>query len=422
MKSASHYPGSLEGAVPLWNRVHHLSVPKRREIIKEGLLGLPEALKRHDKRGLMLATADFLSSPKEAERAIGWMGAALKIQDSAHQDSAQWSRLCAAFVSITQSFFANAGNAGAWVYFESCRDSIASQNPTTLQFPVGDVGRMPVPKRCNRGSYVLQDVLLPRFALEFVGPRGTLSSSDQLVRFRRRREVPLSEHHCIFGNFDTWCIAGHEDDELLGRGAVPAGSLFQRDSINIGVICNWVKVIPGGYITTISVEVDPYSSRIVTIRRIEKIPLELLLRIHPRYHDWLDEAVGGELGKQNASWDTGDNPGVNELSARNAATLETHFPEAYDRLLRQTKRHYPTALRWFAVFRAVAECKTRTRAANALRYSKRNVTLILRNLEACLGNSVVWSDDEGRREWRLTELGEALNNWLKHHHASILPA
>jgi DNA-binding transcriptional LysR family regulator len=67
--------------------------------------------------------------------------------------------------------------------------------------------------------------------------------------------------------------------------------------------------------------------------------------------------------------------------------------------------------RWLKLFRAVVEHRNRLAVANSVGYSESNVTVLLRELKECIGDNVVVRNHNG--EWQLTDLGTALDEWIK---------
>lgn len=386
----------LDGPPRVWQRVAELHARRaRREVIYDNVLRAhlpPDVL---DRRGLLLWTGEqFARGP---EYAADWIADGLSLRGLEH-----WRRLRAACAAVTASFFADAADGCAWVYYESCRDPVAKQGAGVTQHHWGSDWSLPPLTPRRRGSYSFASgargaaaVDVPLDALRFAGANGRASPSERLVRFGRARGVPASG--LPPGVFETWCLADPVDDrQCVDGGRIPAGRALQvNPDVNIGRLFNWVKVDAGGRLSAFSLEAHPGTAQPVSARRC-LVPLELLLRIHPRYENWLARA----------------------LDSSPPSAWEENYPEphaAVSVLLRGSAGSRRRALRHLRVLRAVAEGGSLGAAARLLDWEGQGrggderhsqVRYHLDRLSYLLGVQLRAAGGE------LSASGEALRDWL----------
>ncbi|WP_161603369.1 hypothetical protein [Blastopirellula marina] len=280
----------METPRPLWERLGELHGHNEKRIyVQEKLLGElapPEVL---DRSGTLLTTANKLMS--DSSFAVEWLAEGLALRQKEH-----WRKLRSACVTALRQICARKGDAAAWVRFESCRDPITIQAPGLKNLPWETSWELPQATG-TAGDFHFQsfnlaasDVSFSRQTLRFLDAEQKPAS--RLVHLARLRGL-MSPNGPITGLFETWCAADPSDDKhCVEAGWVPAGyPLRVADQINTGLLIDLVCLDASGNADALTLELHPETSEIVSIRRA-RVPMELLLRSHPRYHDCLRRILG----------------------------------------------------------------------------------------------------------------------------------
>lgn len=285
----------METPRPLWERLQELHGHHEKRIrIQEKPLGDLAPYGILDRSGVLLTAADQLAG--DSDFAVEWLAEGLALRQKEH-----WHKLRPACINALRQICTGKGDAVAWVRFESCRDPITIQAPglknlhweTSWKLPraTGTAGNF----HFQSFNEAASDITFSRRSLRFLNAEGNPAS--RLVHLSRLRGL-TGPTGPITGLFETWCAADPVDDQdCVEAGWVPAGyPLRIADQINTGLLIDLVCLDASGKVDALTLELHPETSEIVSIRRA-RVPMEFLLRSHPRYHDCLRRILGEEPGQ-----------------------------------------------------------------------------------------------------------------------------
>lgn len=250
------------------------------EIVPSGVL---------DRGGCLVSTAERLAHAPHF--AVAWLAEGLGLGDKEH-----WRKLRPSCIQAVRQLFAGKSNLAAWIHFQTSRAPITVQAPEMLNRELGTTWDVPGVKG-TRGNYrfrsinrAASEIALPLRSLEFVNAEGM--PGTRLVQIARTRDLTAPTGY-ISGVFDTWCVADpHDDQQSVAAGWVPAGyPLRIENEVNTGMLMDFVCLHLTGEADALTLELHPHTAQLVSVRRA-RVPLELLLRCHQRYHDCLRQAIG----------------------------------------------------------------------------------------------------------------------------------
>lgn len=250
------------------------------EIVPSGVL---------DRGGCLVSTAERLAHAPHF--AVEWLAEGLGLDDKEH-----WRKLRPSCIQAVRQLFSGKSDLAAWVHFQSARTPLTVQVPDMHNRELATTWDVPGVKG-TRGNYRFRsinpgtsEIALPLRSLAFVNAEG--KPGTRLVHIARTRDL-IAPKGYFSGIFESWCVADPYDDrESVAAGWVPAGyPLRVENQVNTGMLMDFVCLHLTGEADALTLELHPHSAQLVSVRRA-RVPLELLLRCHQRYHDCLRQAIG----------------------------------------------------------------------------------------------------------------------------------
>lgn len=275
---------------PLWESFSRLHGRSRDgHFVDENPIGAIVPSGVLDRGGCLVSTAERVAfSPHFA---IDWVAEGLVLHEKEY-----WKTLRPSCVHAIRQLFEGQGNVAALIHFESCRDPLTTQVPelrvndweTSWDLP--RVTRAKGNYRFYSSNPAAREISLPHRSLQFLDGQGT--TETRLVHLARTRSLATPQGF-ISGLFDTWCAADPFNDRAhVAEGWIPAGfPLRVENQINTGMLMDFLCLHLSGVADALTLELHPHTAQIVSVRRA-RVPMELLLRCHQRYHDCIRQALG----------------------------------------------------------------------------------------------------------------------------------
>ncbi|MCA9214254.1 MAG: hypothetical protein KDB27_14380, partial [Planctomycetales bacterium] len=217
------------------------------------------------------------------------------------KDLPDWKHSRDGLVNFLEPYYAEEPECLAFVFFESCRDSLLNRfqledarvqirqvpapnlKSSFADVPFVDVCHKPLKIRSARQAEHLLDPKL----LDFAAPEGYRLNEVHFSRTTYRRLVTTSEDR-FNSDFDTWFLCSQEDRQMLELGEYPSRwTHLRRGSLNIARLMSWILVDPiTGMAGNYCFDLDPVTGGILTLRWTRQ-PLEMLAASDPRFDRWL---------------------------------------------------------------------------------------------------------------------------------------